>query len=185
MISMIKNKIYPVECQMLIVLSMLSILMFGCAGIKPARMVPELQPQSEWKVGNSVKVMDVTGGREPTFGGPEMINDDDFKTALIATLEKSRLFRVVSTDSGDLNLYATIRSQDQRVGPGLQYTAMLVASYKFVDRAGKVVWLESYESEFSSVAFAGATRTVEAREGSVRENLSSLIQGIRERWPKK
>jgi hypothetical protein len=181
---MMKNKIYCVECRNLIVLLMLSFLMFGCAGIKPARMVPELQQQSEWRVGNSVKVMDVTGGQEPTFGGPEMINDDDFKAALIATLEKSRLFRVVGTNSGDIYLYATIRSQEQRTGPGLQYTARLVVSYKFVDKAGEVVWLESYESEFSSVAFAGATRTVEAREGSVIENLASLIQGIRERWPK-
>lgn len=156
----------------------------GCSGINPARIAPKAPKQPVAKVGPSVRVMDVTGGKKSTFGGPEMINNEQFKKALILALEQSGLFSGVNADRGDLDLYATIRSEDQRVSRGLQYTATMVVSYKFLDRSSNTVFSASYDSEFSSTAFSGATRTVEAREGSARENLASLIKGISQRWPK-
>jgi len=166
-------------------LALITFTLSGCSGIKPARMAPKPPTQPVTKVGGSIRVMDVTGGKKSTFGGAEMINNEQFKQGLILALQRSGLFEEVSPDRGDVELYAIIRSEAQGVSRGLQYTATMAVTYKFVDRTGKVVWLASYDSEFSSTAFSGATRTVEAREGSARENLSSLIKGIREEWPKK
>ncbi|MGA7676277.1 MAG: hypothetical protein WCA78_14675 [Rhizomicrobium sp.] len=172
---------------LLILVAAVSILACGCS-LDPDNMAPDSGPPSSWNVGRSVRVMDVTSGfnnQDSFFGGPAMIDNDQFKTALVLTLKKSNLFSDVSTDHGDLDLYATIKSQKQNDSMGVfQYTAEMLVSYRFVDRGGKEVWSASYESEFSSTAFAGATRTLEAREGSARENLSSLLQGIREHWPR-
>lgn len=156
----------------------------ACASLKPQRMVPALHPQSDWTVGRSVRVAEITSDQKSRFGGAAVVSNEMFGQALLPALQKSGLFTAVDTQQGDLDLQVAIRSQGQRGGPGLQYTATMVASYKFSDRSGNIVWLESYESEFSSVALAGASRTVEAREGAVRENLSAFISGIRERWPK-
>jgi hypothetical protein len=151
-------------------------------------MVPEALPLTAVKVGGSVRVSEVTGGRESVgqraFGPPiEMVNNDQFRQALVLALDNSGLFSEVSKDRGDLDLYATINSEDER--SGIQDTATMVVSYKFVDRASDVVWSASYDSEFSSTNYAPAIRTRNAREGCVRENLSALIQGIIKTWPKK
>lgn len=156
---------------------------WGCAGISPARMAPQAAAAPTVKLG-SVRVMDVTGGRKTHFGGAQMIDDAQFKKALILALQRSGLFNEVSAERGDMDLHAVIRSEDQKVSRGLQYTATMVVTYKFTDRAGNVIWSASFDSEFSSRAFSGATRTARAREGSARENLASFLQGIREQWPK-
>ncbi len=164
--------------------AVLAITLCGCASLKPQRMVPELHPQSGWTVGRSVRVAEISSDQKSRFGGAAVVSNDMFGQALLPTLRNSGLFTAVDTQQGDLDLQVAIRSQGQREGPGLQYTATMVASYKFSDRSGNIVWLESYESEFSSVAVAGASRTVEAREGAVRENLAGLVRGIQERWPR-
>lgn len=172
--------------------ALLALLIFstnGCAGISPARMVPKPGPESQSNsgrslTGQSLRIVKVTGGQESSFGGPEYVHADQFQQALILALRQSRLFSAVNTDYGDLDLYASIRTQNQRISRGLQYTATMVVSYRIENPEGKVLWRKSYESEFSSVAFSGATRTVRAREGCVRENLASLLKGIREDWNK-
>lgn len=184
----IKKKVSLTGIRLLIAFATLPILTCGCSGVDPEQLVPKLQPRLEPRVNKSVRVMDVTGGQETKLDGPTLVDNKDFKAALIATLENSRLFKGVSTASGDLDLYTTIRSQERKIvmlplnlGAG-EFRARLVVSYRFVDRMGRVIWLETYESEFGSTAFSGATRNNESREGSVRENLSSLVQGIKERW---
>jgi hypothetical protein len=174
------------QFRLLLFLAALPFVAWGCSGIDPARIAPKAPAQPVSKIGTSIKVMDVTGGQKSTFGGAEMINNEQFKKALILALDRSGLFNSVSPDSGDVDLYATIRSEGQKTSRGLQYTATMVVTYKFVEPAtSNVIWTASYDSEFSSTAFSGATRTLEAREGSARENLASLIQGIRQQWPKK
>lgn len=181
------NKLPLTQLRSLILLAALSIVACGCS-LDPNNMAPNSGPPSSWNVGRSVRVMDVTSGfnnQDSFFGGPAMVDNEQFKTALVLALKKSNLFSDVSTEHGDLDLYATIKSQKQTDSMGVfQYTAEMLVGYKFVDRGGKEVWSASYESEFSSTAFAGATRTLNAREGSARENLSSLLQGIREHWPR-
>ncbi len=167
-----KNIMSLCQLRLLALLVIVPILACGCA-IDPERMVPNPLPPSAWKVGNSVRVMDVTGGTESFFGGAALINNEQFKKALTLALEKSGLFNGVSSEPGNLDLYATIRSEQQN-SVELQYTTKMLVSYKFVDRNKNVVWSASCESEFSSRAFSGATRTLSANEGSARENSELL-----------
>jgi hypothetical protein len=164
-------------------LLMITFTINGCAGIDATRIAPNPQAQPTSKVGSSLRVMDVTGGKKSHFGGAEMIGDTQFKEAILLALQQSGLFNVVSSERGDVSLYAEIRAQDQKVSRGLQYTATMVVTYKFTDSAGATIWSATYDSEFSSTAISGGTRTRKAREGAARENLSSLVRGIREQWP--
>ena len=67
--SELKNKLSLVGFRPLAFLAVFPFLACGCASIDPARMVPELQPRSEWKVSSSVKVMEVTSVQKSTFDG--------------------------------------------------------------------------------------------------------------------
>jgi hypothetical protein len=154
----------------------------GCARITPARMVPNLQPCQGARIGNGVKILEVTEGTEGVLGGPVSVTKEQFSKALILAIEKSGLFGSVSTQSGDLRLHTKIRWQSQR-GLWPSIAAMLV-QYQLIDQSGKILWAESYYSESSSRAFSGGTRCVLAREGAVRENLVALVKGLREWWSK-
>lgn len=163
----------------------LALLLCGCAGVKPKHMTPKTKPAAGAAIGKSIRVVEVSGGRKSTFGGADYINDEKFKAALLMTLKNSGLFTSVSEKEGDLELRAIMRAQDQITSRGLQYTARMVVSYEVKDRAGAAVWAQSFESKSSSTAFAGGTRTVRAREGSARENLTSFIQELATGFPRK
>jgi hypothetical protein len=183
--SGVKRNWSAARIRLSVLCAMVPFVVWGCKSISPEEMVPKSAAQAGLSVGKSVRVMAVTGDRESSFGGPSFITNEQFKKALSITLQQSHLFNEVGGDLGDLDLLATIRSQDQRVSRGLQYTATMTVTYRFLDRAGKVVWTGSYDSEYSSVAFSGAARTVNAREGCARENLAALVQGIKDEWLKK
>src|SRR4051812_25030598 len=106
----------------------------GCPSVTPSRMVPKAMASSAFKVGSSVKIMDVNGGKKGNFGNAEMVSGQEFKQALILALEKSALFDRVSAAEGDIVLYTTIQSETQGVSRVLQYTGRIVVSYRFVRR---------------------------------------------------
>lgn len=145
-------------------------------------MIPQPPSPATMSIQRSVRVSQVTGGRRAAFGAAAAVDDELFERALTRALQESGLFMHVGTP-GDLELRAAIRLQDQRANFSLLYTAILVVSYEFVDNAGRVVWSETYESQFSANDFAGSTRTVRAREGATRENLAAMLNGIRNNWP--
>lgn len=185
---MVGNKVIREAILWVIAFVTISPLITGC--ISTASMIADLKSETDVRINKSVRVVDVTGGQKSVFGIPMFVSNEEFKEALIASIEKSRAFKAVTDHDSDLDLYATIRAQDQQYPRVWEYRALLIVEYKFVDRnEGRVVWHETYQSEFSSVnsslpGYISIRRTsIEAREGSVRENLSSLIKGIREHWP--
>jgi hypothetical protein len=150
-------------------------------------MVPNLKNEPKWTSDISVKVMDViiesSQKRLYSHKIPQL-SREEFRVALISTLEKSDLFSDVSTENGDLELHVFIRSYTIRL-IGFQETATITVSYKFIDRDGNIVWNESYESEYSSTDLGYVSaRHVKILEGSIKENLSAFIYGIRQRWPR-
>ncbi len=129
--------------------------------------------------------MDVTGEKPSFFGGAVTIKNAEFKEALVKTLQNSGLFSDVSTNHGDLKLYATILVEKQvDAAMTIQYTADMAISYKFLDQNSNVVFSTTFETEYSSMAFSGATRTLHAHEGSARQNLASLLNAIQNQWPR-
>ena len=178
---MINNR-SPKSLGALLACAMFAVFVCGCSGTSVKQMVPEVEAAAK-NIAGSLRVMKVVGDKEALFGGPAYVNAEQFREALVLTLKKSGLFGRVELDRGELELHAIVHSQGQKVSRVLQYTGTMVVTYRILDRAGKVVWVESYDTEFSSTAFAGSTRTVRAREGSARENLASFIEGLRKGWP--
>lgn len=154
--------------------------LMACGGISPKRMVPEAAAGPERKIAQRVRVMPVTGSRDTFFGGPAFPTHQQWHEALVATLEKAAIFGGVSADAGDVDLTTTLLSTEQK--GFLPTTVRVVANYKFTGRDGNVIWSETYDSSFSAGDLGGATRTLNANEGAVRENLKAFVQGVRERW---
>ena len=72
--------------------------------------------------------------------------------------------------------------QNPEAGTALSTRPRLIVGYKFINNDdGCVIWHETYSSECSSSVFNGVTRLNEARAGSIRENLSSFIEG-KSKW---
>lgn len=157
----------------------------ACASIDTSRMIPDIGLGPNRQIPLSVRVADITGGKQGSFGSAQLIDNADIQAAVVATLHKSGIFAAVSTSQGDIDLFVSVLSQDQKSLSIMNYTARMLVVYKFVTKDGSTIWSETHDSSFSSTAFAGATRTLQAREGAVRENLAALIQGIKERWPSK
>jgi hypothetical protein len=166
-------------------LVVVSFLLASCSGPSQKAMVPDINANHHTQINKSVRVVEVTGGMKPMFGGAQSITNEQFRAALVATLAQSKLFRAVQTDGdSDLSLKASIVSQRQKMGFGIEYRQEIIVSYEVIEKvSNKVVWRDTYQSEFGSMAFSGGTRTTRACEGSVRENLALLLQGINERWP--
>lgn len=158
----------------------LALLMVACAGISPQRMVPDTTAGPERKIAQRVRVLPVTGARDTFFGGPAFPKPEQVHEALVATLEKAGIFAGVSPGAGDVDLTATLLSTDQ--SGFLPTTVRVVANYKFTARDGTLLWSETYDSSFSASDLGGASRTLNANEGAVRENLKAFVQGVRERW---
>lgn len=158
----------------LVLLAVASLLISGC-GVSSKNMVPDIQLPTDWKVTNSVRVMDVSSDGPIDY----YVENSQLKDALVSTLKKYMIFSDVSTDHGDLLLYAKINSEKQILLPPPM--TIMVVTYKFMDRDGNLVWLTTCESEYSSAGWRGWR----ASEGSVRENLSCLIKGIMEQWSRR
>jgi hypothetical protein len=160
----------------------LTLWLVGCAGITPKRMIPaEAAASPERKIAQRVRVLPVTGSRETFFGGPAFPTPEQIHEAVVATLDRTALFAGVSASPGDLDLTVTVLSTDQQ--GILPTTVRVVVNYKFTRSDGALLWSETYDSSFSAAELGGATRTVNANEGAVRENLKALVQGLRTRWP--
>ncbi|MEH6472024.1 MAG: hypothetical protein V7752_12315 [Halopseudomonas sp.] len=172
--SIIKNILF---------VSLVLLTLANCAGLDSKNMVAQVdETAAPFTTGQSIAKIEIRGEKEEVFGGPAFAQKDQIIDAARATLRNSGLFTSVDEGQGELRLEIIVRSQNQLDSMMLEYTAVTTITYRFTDPSGKIVWFKTYETEFSSHAFSGATRTVEAREGSVRENLASLVEGISTSW---
>lgn len=142
-------------------------------------MVPETSGAADRKIAMRIRVGPVTGARDSHFGGAPFPSNEKIREALVATLEQAGIFTSLSTTAGDAELTVSVLSQDQQ--GMLPTTARLVANYKLAARDGATIWSETYDTTSSAGDLGGATRTVKAQEGAVRENLKAFLQGIKER----
>jgi len=159
-------------------------LLISCAGLDGVRMAPHFEqpPINSFHIDDSIISITVKGEKEEIFSGPAYAKKEQIQQALRIGLRNANIFNSVDEGKGTLNLTAIVRSQSQSASLMLEYRAKLTVSYRITDTTDKIVWFKTFESEFSSHAFSGATRTVEAREGSVRENLKSFINGLKTSW---
>ena len=156
----------------------------GCAGLNPTNMVPDIDTQWSLQTGKSIRTVAVRGERESVWGGALYAQKEQIHAVVVETLTASGFFSSVGTGAGDLNLEVVVRSQDQDVGSFLQYTGRMTVTYRFTDINGEAVWSATLESSGSSRAFSGATRTTEARERTVKANLTALLNELNKSWKK-
>lgn len=98
----------------------ISFLLMSCSGPSPKWMVPDIKTNYYTRVNKSVRIVEVTGGKEAVFGGPESITNEQLRGALVSTLAQSKVFRAVETDGdSDLDLKASIVSQGQKNIPSI------------------------------------------------------------------
>jgi len=166
---------------------MLSVLCLGavagCTGVNSANMVPELNSQLLRESGRSIRSVTVRGEQDSVFGGPSYATPEQIHSAVVSALSQSGFFQSVDADQGDLDLSVIVRSQGQDVSKMLEYAGKITMTYRFTDTAGNVTWSKTLESTGSSHAFAGAKRTTEARERTVKANLTALLAELNETWP--
>jgi hypothetical protein len=158
-----------------------SILLSACAGLTVDRMIPPMTVEPAPRFAMTLHVMPVTGAEPQQFGGPALVSNEMYRDALVATLRKSNLFASVQTrQTADCELHAQIVAHGQ--GPTLTYRSAMVVQYRLVQSGtGAELWSQGFNSRHEvgvSQALAGARRTVEAQEGSVRDNLAQLIEAL-------
>jgi hypothetical protein len=154
--------------------------------VRPENMVPSIARPNVPVSARTLEIARVTGGEKSgvTGGGPHewvRIDDDNFREAVLRSLQQAGLFKdVMKDEAGDYALTAEITSQGtNRVG-FITYTAQLLVMYALVDKKdNKELWREhifsqhTADGQYFSESFEGASR--KANEGAVRENLSQLI----------
>jgi hypothetical protein len=157
-------------------------MLTACTGPNAVNMVPDPGAQTVRQFGSSVRPVTVSGEQESVWGGPAYITPEQLHSAVVAALSQFGAFGSVDEGEGDLELAVIVRSQGQKVSMLLEYAGQITVTYRFTDASGAVVWLKTLESSGSSHAFAGATRTTQARERTVKANLTALLSELEKSW---
>ena len=156
------------------------LLLSGC-GISSGAMVPDLDSRNGFKLDKTLTIAEVTGGNNKSFVVGE-VSDDQFKDALISTLEQAHIFKGISERDGEIKLFVKIREQEIIKIEYARHTDLLIVDYRLVDaKDGETIWHKTYRTEFSS-ALAGYPTISDAREGSVRENLLTFINDLNQKF---
>lgn len=165
-------------------LLILAVLESGCAerpGV-PA-MVPDINTAPSVSGRKTIAISRALGGKETNFFMTSEIDNEGFRKALTIALEKSGLFRIVFIDlNGDYVLYPKIVAQD--VFPGLSMRSVLKVDYRIADGwSEKELWqrrvISTYDAPLAEALY-GVSRVRKAHEGSVRENIQSLLTQLSE-----
>ena len=159
-------------------LILLYLLLFGCAGPGLKNMVPVLERHTLYKSDKSIKVGTVVGGIEKNEFTNLVISSVQFKDALIQSLYNSEILQLKDSEECDYKLSAYIMdqygAQFRIITPGFSTTAQFVVNYILFNSQGNKIWSKTITSEYTSKHFT-AKRKVLAVEGSVRENIKTLL----------
>lgn len=160
-----------------------SVYLSGCAS--PARvesMVVAGQPSQRIAVTplrDNLAIKDVTGGKETNPMWKSNIGSNEFEQALEGSLKSVGL--LAPRQSGRYMLTAHLENVDQPF-MGFSMTVTSSVRYMVTERAtGKEILSKTIVSPYTasaSDAFVGSERLRLANEGSIRENISRLIDEL-------
>lgn len=128
---------------------------------------------------NGLQVGNVAAALEPS-SSRYTLTADQLKQAIVASVRKAG--GPGASSSASLELRATIVSQrntkDRTLG-SVEIRRQLIVTYELFDASkGQQVWRETYQSEFGSTTFGGNDAFNEAIEGSARENIKLMLDGL-------
>jgi hypothetical protein len=164
-------------------LLILTTVLSGCASIDPGAMIPDSQTGRVPSVPTNLQVGVVTGAEPFSFLRGSELTNEQLREALAASVKKAQqpqAQQLSKTATGQQELRAVILGQRavaaNKIG---EYRRELVVAYELYDLASKsVVWRETYQTEFSGLSFVGAKRFIQSVEGSARENIRSMLEGL-------
>lgn len=149
-------------------------------------MTPTVDPAAYRPTNRSIRVADITGGRQTQALGRSHVGNDEFRVALVRTLVASGLFRTVETDSGS-NYVLGAEILNQEASQGLTMRASLFVHYSVRDQvSGEEVFSQSVLSRAEAGvrdAMIGSTRYRIVKERAVQNNLTQLLQMLSDSLP--
>lgn len=126
----------------------------------------------------NVVVGDVTGGQQTNPMWTSQVSSEDFAEALRQTFAAHAM---LATETGEYRLEAQLVELKQPLA-GLNMTVTSRVSYTLFNvETDEIVFEEIIEEEYTaqmSDAFVGVERLRLANEGSIRENIGSLINNL-------
>lgn len=128
---------------------------------------------------NNISVTTTQGGRSTNPIGKSQVNNQSFKAALIASLQKANLYATLS--SSHYNLTAHLLEL-KKPFVGISMTDECKVHYKIIDKkTHKIIFNKiisnQYTAKFSSAIF-GIKRLRLANEGVIRNNIKILIEKL-------
>lgn len=165
----------------LIILTAAALSLTACAtASQPGAMVPSVSAQSivspQSKLFESVTVGPVGGGKKTNPLWTSEVSDEDFAEALRQSFAAHAM---LATDSGDYRLDAELMKLKQPV-MGIDMSVTSDVKYTLTNVAtGAVVFEDVISKKYTakmSDAFVGVKRLQLANEGSIKSNISALIE---------
>ena len=159
-----------------LIVCVLAIILWGCAGPGVTRMIPFDTPIANRTITKTVRVKPVSGEVKEWFNA----KNTQIRDAIVKSLEHSKLFTaVVLEGQSDLELRATIIDQRFK-NPGFPPSRNeITINYKlFENESGSILWQETIQSMAGSNATGGADRLRKSCEGAVRENIALFISEL-------
>lgn len=151
----------------------------GCAsGAKPDRMVP-LEVTTSNQFPHAVRVA-VSGGSRTNPMWASKIAAEDFREALVGTIESTRLFAgVTDGDEARYALTVNLLGLDQQLA-GLSLGVALSARWQLKSLPeGEEVWEEFISTEYTAgvgESLYAVARLRKANEGAARANIAEGVQ---------
>lgn len=177
----------------LLFITLFSAVLVGCSAPAALNFTPnELQPvQPTQKINAEIKTINVSvatkeeqkGELQVGFLGNEY--EQSFKSTLKSSLEESLARTAIFKDDAPtkLTLIAKVLKFESP-GSGVNFDTNMIMKYSFIDcNTGGTIY-DTEVSSFGSVpfnyAFAGFVRATEARNRAVKENITKLIEDLKQ-----
>ncbi|MDR7298533.1 hypothetical protein J2X16_003896 [Pelomonas aquatica] len=155
-------------------------ILAGCAtASKPDSMVA-VPAETLTRHAKTVSVSTL-GGKETSSVGKSQVSDAAFAQALIASIEKTKVFSAVVQGAGaNYMLSVAVVSMDQP-SFGLSFTVKMETAWTLKKADGSIAWQEVIKAEntaTTSDAFVGVERLRIATEGAARKSIEAGLLKI-------
>ena len=155
-------------------------ILAGCAtATKPEAMVAA--PADALTRHAQTVAVSTVGGKETSSAGKSQISDAAFTQALIASIEKTKVFSAVVQGAGANYALSVATVSVDQPSFGLSFTVKMETAWTLKKADGSIAWQEVIKAEntaTTSDAFVGTERLRLATEGAARKSIEAGLAKI-------
>lgn len=155
-------------------------ILAGCAtATKPESMVAA--PADTLTRHAQTVAVSTVGGKETSSVGKSQISDAAFAQALIASIEKTKVFSAVVQGAGANYMLSVATVSVDQPSFGLSFTVKMETAWTLKKADGSIAWQEVIKAEntaTTSDAFVGVERLRLATEGAARKSIEAGLARI-------